>query len=194
MRLFISINLDKKTKGKLFSVMSEMKERIPEKHSSSIKWENRNNFHLTLFFIGEADEKTTSGIISSLSQIKIPDSGKIILKGKNISAFPSFKIPRVLFVSLNDENKNIEKLYIKITGRMELLGFKPDKKFQSHITLGRVKRGAEVRYIEPQNDINCDFIYTPKSFSLMQSTLTPEGAIHKAVKEFPLVQKDIESL
>jgi 2'-5' RNA ligase len=185
MRLFISINLDRETKEKLFLILSELKERISKKYPYNIRWENKDNFHLTLFFIGETDEKMKTEIISALEKIRIKDTDEIILKGISIDAFPSMKNPRVLFVSLDDENKVIEKLYMKIAAAMDNLGFKPDKKFHSHITLGRMKHQTGIRFIEPQNDIDCSFTYSSKTFSLMQSTLTSEGAVHKVIQDFP---------
>lgn len=184
MRLFISVNLDRETKEKIFAIQSELKDRISKKYPYQVKWENKENFHLTLFFIGDADEKLKSEIISALEKVKIKDTNEILLKGVSVDAFPSLKNPRVLFVSLDDEKGIIGKLYKKIADAMDNLGFKPDKKFHSHITLGRVKRESGIRSIEHVEDINCDFTYPAKSFSLMQSTLTHSGAIHKVVKEF----------
>ncbi|MBN1634361.1 MAG: RNA 2',3'-cyclic phosphodiesterase [Ignavibacteria bacterium] len=186
MRLFISINLNQETKEKLFCIQSELKEKISQKYSYSVKWENKDNFHLTLFFLGEVDNDKSEKIISSLEKIEIPDASELVLRGKSLNAFPSLKNPRVLFVDLFDENKLIEKLYYKIAESMEMLGFRPDKKFHNHITLGRIKRESGIHSVDSITDINCDFTYSTGSFYLMKSTLTPAGAIHKTVKEFPV--------
>lgn len=186
MRLFISVNLNQETKEKLFSVQSELKEKISQKYPYSVKWENKDNFHLTLLFLGEVDNGSSEEIISSLGKIKVKNTDEIIIRGKSLNAFPSLNNPRVLFVDLFDENKLIEKLYLKIADSMEMLGFRPDKKFHNHITLGRIKRESGIHSLEFPGDINCDFYYQAKSFHLMQSTLTSGGAIHKAVKEFPM--------
>ena len=186
MRLFISVNPDEETKEKLFLIRSELKEKISKKYPYNIKWENKDNFHLTLFFIGETDEKMKPEIISALQKVKIKDTDEIVLKGVSIDAFPSLKNPRVLFVSLDDESGIINKLYSKIADALDNLGFKPDKKFHSHITLGRMKHQSGIHSIEPQNDIDCHFICSAKCFSLMRSTLTSEGAMHSLIRDFPL--------
>jgi 2'-5' RNA ligase len=186
MRLFVSINLDAETKGKIFSVQSELKEKISQNYPYSVKWENKDNFHLTLFFLGEVDNDTSDEIISLLEKIKVRNTNELILSGKSLNAFPSLKNPRVLFVDLYDDNQNIEKLYLKIAESMELAGFKPDKKFHNHITLGRIKRESGIHSFEFLRDVNCDFTYSAKSFYLMQSTLTSRGAVHKVVREFPM--------
>jgi len=186
MRLFISINLNPETKEKLFTLQSELKEKISNNYSYSVKWENKDNFHLTLFFLGEVDNDTSEEIISSLDNIKVRNTNELILRGKSLNAFPSLKNPRVLFVDLYDDNQIIEKLYLKIAASMELAGFKPDKKFHNHITLGRIKRESGIHSLEFLKDVNCDFTFSAKSFYLMQSTLTSGGAEHKVLKEFPL--------
>jgi len=186
MRLFISINLNSETKDKLFSVQNELKQYISAKYPYSVKWENKNNFHLTLFFLGEFETDRLNSLIKLLSGVKSENKDGIILRSSGINAFPSLRSPRVLFVNIDDGKKVIENLYNKISKKLSEFDFIADKKFHAHITLGRIKYESGIRSIEIPENIEYGFSYNTVSFFLMQSTLTSLGAFHKVINEFKL--------
>ena len=160
MRTFISINLDEATKRKILEIQNEIKFHLDDVTKYSIKWEDSDKFHITLFFLGDVIEKQVNIINNEMNLINEDKTFKEInFKSKLINAFPNLKNPRVLIIDLENEDRQIFRLYEEISSALGKCGFEPDKKFHPHITLGRVKRDRHIKIknIEPLNISILDF-------------------------------------
>ncbi len=51
MRAFISLNLNEEKKDEVFEIQSNVKKLLDSSTMDSIKWEGRNKFHQTIFFL-----------------------------------------------------------------------------------------------------------------------------------------------
>lgn len=183
MRLFVSINLPPEVKNKLTIIQQELIENIFGVKNLVVKWEKKENFHITIFFLGEVQNSKIKEIIFPLENIKLDKKDSQIV-GKGINAFPHIRTPRVFFVDLIDKSNLLLDLYKEVCKSLQPIGFIPDKKFHNHITLGRVKTYVKIPEDINLNRIDCSFQFKPEKFNLMQSTLTPEGSIYTTIKEF----------
>jgi 2'-5' RNA ligase len=103
-----------------------------------------------------------------------------------IGAFPNIARPRVVWIGLESDIGRLRALALTIGQRLEPLGYKPDKPFQPHITLGRVReavRPDELRVISQaltaqaaRNSPKTTF--TVNAVSLMESHLQPGGSVY----------------
>ena len=58
----------------------------------------------------------------------------------DIGIFPSYKIPRIIWVGIKESSHKLTELYNSIEERLYKNGFpKENKRFSSHITIGRIK-------------------------------------------------------
>ncbi len=183
MRLFIACEIPEDSRKKLVTLQNE----IGDEHVK-IKWVEPENIHLTLKFLGEVDDTKADGIKDSLLKIKAEHFSASLSR---FGVFPSESYVRVLWVGLEPANK-IEELHDKIDDALSELGFKPDSRFQTHVTLGRVKfvknkrefvsrvRGLKGRGLEFGEPFKID------SFRLKRSTLTPKGPLYEDVAVFDL--------
>jgi len=187
MRSFISLNVSNDTKDEFYKIQNDVKKNIGESLVNRIRWEKRDKFHMTLFFLGDVLPEKIKEISNELKTVNLDtQSSDILFKANSINAFPNLKYPRVLIVEFINEDKKAAELYEKIKQVLSQFDFKPDKKFHPHITLGRVKKNQKVNLVEFAEKISFNLTFSINSFYLMKSKLDYRGSVYKIIKRFPL--------
>lgn len=178
MRLFLAIDLPEKAKDYLYNFAKNLK-----KDYVKVNWVPKKNLHLTLKFFGEVDEAKLGELKAELKKIK-QEPFKVKLKG--IGFFPDEKAPRVIWVGIQPE-KEVIALQQKIDEAL-LLMFPSDQKFQSHLTIGRIKAVKKPKeFAELAKSLKVEEIeFEISSFKLMESTLASTGPSYRVVEEFRL--------
>ncbi|NQT72208.1 MAG: RNA 2',3'-cyclic phosphodiesterase [Chloroflexi bacterium] len=187
-RAFIAIELPDEVKNELSEILYKLKPG----REKAVKWVNPNSIHLTLKFLGNIPEERIVDIthaIAKASSLTFPFN----LELKGLGAFPNLKSPRVVWVGIGGDLPIITNLQRQIDQSLIPLGFSPEKRdFSPHLTLGRVrdKTSKNERY---ELGKTVESLEIPKSasfsadrFSLMQSTLTNNGAIYSQIEAFML--------
>ena len=155
MRLFISINFDDKTKKNISNVQNMLKQQGPGHFT------NPNNFHLTLAFLGERDEKDLDRIKKVMEKVKMP---KLTLTFSKLNCFK--REDETWWIGIED-NKQLTDFQHELTTALEKEGlYKPEKRYMPHITLAR---GMDIGKLTM--DIG-KFKFETNSFSLMRSQRT----------------------
>ena len=187
MRTFISINLDNSITGTLAGIQNNLKERIylsnPD-YLKFIKWEDRNKFHITLFFIGKTDLNKVKEIEQVLSSMESGLVNEIKFELKGINAFPDLKYPGVLILELINEDRRVFDLYQNIIIRFKAIGLTSNKSFRPHITLGRIRRDRKLNLSGLKTDIMPGINFSADKFYLMESKLKSHGSEYSVIKEF----------
>lgn len=187
MRVFISLNLSEEKKKEVFEIQSEVKKLLDEDTINSIKWEGRDKFHQTLFFLGDVEEKTMVKISADLGKIKTEiDFKEMKFIATGINAFPKLRFPRVLIIELENPDRSAFRLYDKICEKLGTYGLKPDKQFHPHITLGRVRRDKKINLEYLKGKVNTNLSFTLDDFYLMESRLDSRGSMYREIKRFTL--------
>jgi len=171
MRLFIAVEIPEEVREELENLVRVLKHKV-----SNVKWVEKENFHITLRFIGEVQEykvQTIEDIIDEVSSNFYPfDIG---LKGVG-------NFPYVIWVGIDKGKDILGDISYSIEGLLIKAGFPPtDKLFSPHITLGRVKKRIE-------NFQGGDFgplSFQADSITLMQSQLFSSGPVYTPLKVFP---------
>ena len=186
-RSFLAIELDEELVPKILDVQKEFK-----KTNANIKYVPSQNMHFTLKFFGNIDLDMVEDISSAVEKV-IKNYSSFDLNIKNCGCFPNKKVIKVLWLGLEEgspikdlqkdlEQKDLDKEFRK-------LGFKKEKNFISHLTIGRVKspkNKKEVREaIEKLENIEIGQMSVSK-ICLKKSTLTPQGPIYEDIKVFEL--------
>lgn len=185
MRAFISLNLSEEKKKEVFEIQSEVKKLFDIDTINSIKWEGRDKFHQTIFFLGDVEENTVQNISTNLEKIKSEiDFREIKFTATGINAFPKLRYPRVLIIELENPDGRVFLLYDKICEKLSAYGFKPDKKFYPHITLGRVRRDRKINLDFLKEKAKINFNFSLNDFYLMESKLDSSGSVYKEIKKF----------
>lgn len=194
MRTFIAIELSENLKNFLAELI-KVKANL-----EGISVVKKENFHITLKFLGEVEDR----IIPNLSKILISIANQFepfSLKLTHPGVFPDKIRPKVIWIG-TENNDTLKKLAKQIDERVHELGFqKENREYKSHITLARVKNYQNGRYLFQQilknfseytsnlnfqNGSDQRLEIFVKDFVLMKSTLTPQGSIYEILERFPL--------
>lgn len=183
--MFIAINLDKEIK----KYLSNIQEDIINYHSAQLKMKTveRRNLHISIKFLGNLNRLEIEKISLALQELSSKYQPFRINLSKRIGIFPSIKKPRVIWIGVENGNSKIEKIYHDIERKLQGESFyHNDKKFTTHITLGRVKY---IKYpnnlIEFMEKIHFkDVSQMINSVELMESNLTTKGPIYGVISKF----------
>ena len=181
-RAFLAIDLDDDLKPKINNVIREFKQI-----DANIKYVDLQNLHFTLKFFGDID---TEGIdlLSSKIESVVKDFEPFNIKIKGCGAFPNKNRIKVIWVGL-DEDEILKELHDKLDKEFNSIGFDLDRKFSSHLTIGRMKSAKgkdKVKdTLEKYDDIDIGSMEVT-SIVLKKSTLTPQGPIYEDLIEFRL--------
>ena len=182
-RSFLAIELDPELVPKILDVQKEFK-----KTNSNIKYVPSQNMHFTLTFFGNIDFNMVEDISAAVLKV-IKNYSSFDLNIKKCGCFPNKNVIKVLWLGL-DEGSPIKDIQKDLDKEFRKLGFKKEKNFISHLTIGRVKSPKnknEIRNtIEKLEDVEIGQM-TVSKICLKKSTLTPQGPIYEDIKVFELV-------
>ena len=184
MRAFIAIDVSDDVRDNL----AKAQERIGGK-AAKIKFVERENFHVTLKFLGEIDEATAEEVKRALAEIARKHK-KHRVRAKGIGVFPNPNYVRVIWAGIENDG-GIKAIASDVEREMRRLGFKKEKDFVAHITIGRVKfvRDKLELAMALKELANEDFgEFDVEAIELKKSTLTPKGPIYDTVARFELAE------
>ncbi|MFO7819773.1 MAG: RNA 2',3'-cyclic phosphodiesterase [Halanaerobacter sp.] len=184
-RIFIAVNLDDIVQKKLKKAQDLLRDC-----SLSIKWVEKENFHITLKFLGDITNSQLIEVKDRLKKIALNISSfDIIIKG--LGAFPNLEQPKIIWSGVKKNKKKLISLHQAIEEQMLDLGFGAEKHdYTPHITLGRVRK-REDNYDLVSDKIK-DFSFEINAhqivdrIAVVKSELTPQGPIYSTVAEFEL--------
>ncbi len=184
-RLFVATGIDEEIRKKLVEFQDNLK-----KADADVGWVAPENLHITLKFIGYIDQEKIGDIIQiiqdSVTHIKPFD-----LDYRGVGVFPSKKNPRVVFAQLIDAGGTLAKIHERLDNQLAALGVSHDeRRFESHLTVGRIKTRRNVHRLMEKLDAYNDFHFGLEYISqivLMKSDLSPEGPMYTKLQSVDLI-------
>ena len=138
-------------------------------------------------FFGNVDSECIDSIQNVVGTV-ISDFKPFKIHIKKCGSFPNKNRINVIWVGI-DEDTVLKELHDRLDKEFTKLGFKKDKKFSSHLTIGRMKSKKNKQLvrecIEENESIEIGEMEVNK-ISLKKSTLTPSGPIYENLKVFEL--------
>lgn len=181
-RAFLAIDLDDDLKPKINKIIRQFKEI-----DTKIKYVELQNLHLTLKFFGDIDtnglDVLENAIADAVSEF---DSFKIKITG--CGAFPNKNHIKVIWVGIDDDAV-IKDLHDRLDKEFAHLGFDKDRKFSTHLTIGRMKSAKNKNKVKEVIEEFENFEIGEmevSEISLKKSTLTPAGPIYEDISIFEL--------
>lgn len=148
-----------------------------------IRWVPVPNIHLTLKFLGDVSEKNIP-MINEILLAEAMHHKQFEISVGGFGVFPNYSRPRVIWVGV-EAPEELQNLCRRIDIETARLGYPPDKrKFDPHLTLGRVSRNAnpgEVRKISGElRHFKLGFLGAARitEVNLFRSKLSPKGAVY----------------
>lgn len=137
LRLFVAISLPEQVKDEVEKSQKELRAAFP---GNFIRWTKREQFHLTLKFLGNVAETCVAELSNALRAACLNFTA-LQLRAERIGFFPELRFPRVLWVGVQDSKgvlallqNAIEEAVMSFTNELS------EKKFAGHVTLGRIPR------------------------------------------------------
>lgn len=149
------------------------------------RWTERDNFHITLTFIGEVDEATAETVDEALSSIR---TEKFSLRLKGTGSFAQGKYPKVLWMGVA-HNDVLHRLKEKIDRAFTVANIPFEKrKYTPHVTMARFKNPEESKIAEfmQQHNLFSSEEFEIDEFILYHSHQTKNGSVYEALKEYSL--------
>lgn len=168
-RLFVAIDLTESAKEAVAKICGGL---------PGVKWVDPAQMHLTLRFIGDADETLFLRIKKELAAVSAP-AFQMLLRG--VGRFPPKRDPHVLWAGV-DRCESIIRLQDQVERALVRAGLEPEgRAFSPHITLARLRDTPSAR-VAPFLEQHRLFEAPPvpvNEFYLYSSTLTAKGAVHR---------------
>jgi len=171
MRCFICIDLPREVQNELARVQSE----LPK--DAKLVIVNTKHIHLTLKFLGDIDENKAERVKDLLKKLNFQ---KFKARISQTGIFPTPSFIRVIWAGL-EPREEFNKLHAIVEKILSLEEFQPDKEWQNHATLARVKAiNDKKEFTENLKKIKVKPIeFTVDNIKLKKSTLTPDGPIYE---------------
>jgi len=180
MRLFAALPFPAAAQNQIGTYCASLEESFRPARPS---WVPPQNLHLTLHFFGELEAEDAEKLKVLLSDAaNICPPLKITTEG--LSVLPSMNRPRVLYLATRIEPfEPLTRLINRIRKIAVQLGAETDARpWKAHLTLARLKLpiAPELSSLPKLPKLNLSI----DSFELLQSTLSPTGAVYSRISRF----------
>ena len=175
MRLFVALPIP----GAVTERLLLMQGGVP-----GARWQSREQFHLTLRFIGEVDGRDARAIEDALAGIDAP---AFDLQLHGVGQFGN-KQPHTLWAAAR-RNELLDHLARKVDTAIRRVGQPQDAhKFTPHVTLARLGHPNldKVRDWLTFHALATSDEFRVDAFCLYSSKLTSDGSIYRVEQEYPL--------
>lgn len=174
-RLFTGLEMP----GDAVAALSGLRGGLP-----GARWIDPENYHLTLRFIGDIDNRTAHSIVDMLDRIRRP-AFSITLDG--VGVFGGRK-PHSVFASVAT-SPMLAALHAEQERMMQMLGLPPDpRKFAPHVTVARL-RGVSPATVAAYMEARGGFFWGPIAigrFVLFSSRSGQGGGPYVVEEAYPL--------
>lgn len=148
------------------------------------RWQDDDQLHLTLRFIGDVDEREVEDIVLAFSDIRAP-SMPVALSG--IGAFDGRGRVTTLWIGAQPR-ETLDALHRKIDQALIRLGQPPERRaYLPHVTLARMDRRASGcgAWVAANAGLALE-PFTATAFELIESDLSSDGARYETIERFAL--------
>ncbi|MDD5317846.1 MAG: RNA 2',3'-cyclic phosphodiesterase [Candidatus ainarchaeum sp.] len=136
------------------------------------------NLHVTLFFLGEIDDKRAGEAASALEKISVP---RFEARFRGAGAFPNENFIRVVWVGC--ESPELGRVYDGLSPAVKRMGYAVEP-FRPHVTVARVKAPAAKPAVQEAlkkfggKDFGSSAV---EKVALYESRLSPKGPAYEEV-------------
>lgn len=174
LRLFVGLKLPEDIAETLIAHMGGV---------AAARWQNREQLHLTLKFIGEVNRHQAADIDAALNHISAAPFD-VSLHG--YGAFDKDGLVHTLYAQAHPAEK-LRTLAGKIEQALQGVGIARDSRaYQPHVTLARLNRSAGpvgdfLEHAPPLPPLH----FPVSAFTLFESVLAHGGAVYSALETYP---------
>ena len=171
-RAFVAVRVPGFVADELENFLAELRPLAP------IRWVRREQFHITLKFLGELRPDVIAQVKDSLEPLKYFDP--FVIELEHIGAFPNLSVPRVLWLSGKKGSAELGRIAREVDEVLcDEAGLEREsRKFRAHMTLARLKdSNLPEELVRKLGEVPV-FSWECRELVLMRSQLTPQGPIY----------------
>jgi 2'-5' RNA ligase len=180
LRTFVAVEMD--------PAIRKAAQRLIEKFRATgagVSWGVAENMHLTLKFLGDVGVGDVPRVCQAVREAAA-GVAPFGLQVCGAGAFPNLSRPRVIWLGAGEGQEPMAALAERIESALKELGFpREGRRFQAHLTLGRVRRGGpEIAALAGlvQQHAAVEIGQTPvEEVVVFSSQLKPTGAVYEAL-------------
>jgi 2'-5' RNA ligase len=187
-RLFVGVELDDRVREAAADVAESLKRQLANRVEA--RWIAAPNLHITLWFIGEVDDRRGEHVLAALDSPFEEPAFDIDIEG--LGAFPPSGSPRVLWLGVGSGAENLRRLHTELALRLRPLGFEPERRpYSAHLTIARVKEVSRAIPYRALREMLQTIPARPgrsrtTDVTLFRSRLSPKGSNYEALLRIPL--------
>lgn len=137
-RCFVAIELPQQARVALAATQDKLRTRIGRAASDAVRWVRPEGVHITIEFLGDVPAARIDKLVQAL-RASCVGAKPFTLSMGGVGVFPNLRRPRVIWVGLEGQLDALRTITDSVRQALLPLGFKPDKQFNPHMTLGRVR-------------------------------------------------------
>ncbi|MEP7212330.1 MAG: RNA 2',3'-cyclic phosphodiesterase [Acidobacteriota bacterium] len=180
-RIFFAVDISDDVKAVAAERISRFRKEFPDVR---VSWAKPENLHITLKFVGDAEDEQIESLSSHLAAAfeKIPQF-RIGL------STPSAFGKRVLSITVDEDTDSLPAINEILESACERVSVPREKRaFKPHLTLARIRdeRGIDA-LISEHAKIQIEPVeWEVREIALYESELHPTGSVYSKLKTFPL--------
>jgi len=182
-RAFICIPLEPLLIEEIANLQRQLESDLPK---NAARWNPPGQIHLTLKFLGNVPRTELENLQTALKH-GCQDVTPFRLRGEGIGAFPSLRNPRIIWAGLVGDLEPLLTLQRQIDSTTKRWSEDAESRlFQPHLTVARIKT-SQPRAIRQIGEclraakFASQHPWRVQQIALMQSQLSPDGAVHRLV-------------
>lgn len=183
-RSFIAVKLADHLRPAFAELISKLRSS-----GAKVKWVDPESSHITLRFLGDLPVKFLESLAEDMRE-DLSDTPSFSLTVEGLGAFPNIQRPRVIWAGCKSGASSIVRLKEDADMSLARLGIEPDgRSFKPHFTLGRIKSPGNLSGLTDRLSRNSDLLLGEmevQNVEVVESVLTPRGAIHTTLYSLPL--------
>jgi len=135
-RIFVAIDISDGARNTVANYIEDLR---GEFSNARVGWERVEKLHLTIKFLGDIDSIQLQHLTEAVEKTARQFS-KFNLQISQTGVFPPKRNARILWLGIDDEARNLQKINDILETECEKKGFvKESRKFKAHLTIGRLR-------------------------------------------------------
>ena len=191
-RTFVAVPVSEDIRGRVTGVLEQL-----AKLTSGVKWVAPENLHVTLKFLGGVREDRIGDVCAAVERA-IEGAAPFDLSIAGVGAFPNPRRARVVWVGVQEGQRQLAELAERIDAELAKLGFEREKRpFAAHVTIGRVREGRSPEGLSAgidEADAGELGAQRVASVAVMQSDLRREVPVYTALRVVQLGKVEADNI
>ncbi len=184
-RIFTAIDISNEARARTTNYIENLRGEFSQ---IRVGWEKAEKLHLTLKFFGDVDEEQLAKLT-----VVVEETAKRLsdfkLRITETGVFPSKRNARILWLGVQGETENLQKLNEILETECEKTGFAREKRnFKAHLTIARLReprKSKELVERHLENEFKA-VEFQVSRIAIYESHLQKTGSIYEAIKNVKL--------